>query len=62
MNNSHYYTTISGNDVFVGFIHVEKLEQAWIERVLAEGAASGLIPAWKTLRNEQIRIPGNWRR
>lgn len=36
MNNSTYYTKIAGNDVYVGFIHVDRLEQAWIEDVLTE--------------------------
>ncbi|MGN7720628.1 DNA polymerase III subunit alpha [Chitinophaga sp. 22620] len=58
MNNSQYYTTISGNDVFVGFIHVEKLEQAWIERVLAERAASGPYTSLENFTERTDPNPG----
>lgn len=41
INNSEYYTSIHGNDVFTGFIHVEKLEQSWIGKVISERSAHG---------------------
>ncbi|WP_343701320.1 DNA polymerase III subunit alpha [Chitinophaga sp.] len=41
MNNSEYATRITGNDVYTGFIHVDSLEQAFIERVLRERTANG---------------------
>ncbi len=41
MNNSDYYTNIKGNDVFTGFIHVERLEEAWIKRTLEERRVNG---------------------
>lgn len=36
INNSHYATSIKGQDVYTGFIHVEGLEEAWIKRMLVE--------------------------
>ncbi|RBL88468.1 DNA polymerase III subunit alpha [Chitinophaga flava] len=36
INNSDYSTNIKGEDVYVGFIHVEGLEQALAERILEE--------------------------
>ncbi|RPE12686.1 DNA polymerase III subunit alpha [Chitinophaga lutea] len=41
MNNSLYATRITGNDVYTGFIHVDRLEQAFIEKALAERALNG---------------------
>lgn len=46
INNSDYATNIKGRDVYTGFIHVDRLEQAWIERALScrrgDGLYSGL--------------------
>jgi DNA polymerase-3 subunit alpha len=46
INNSDYLTCIRENDVFVGFIHVDRLEEAWIKKVLKnreyEGPFTGL--------------------
>ena len=42
INNSDYYTNIKGRQVFVGFIHVERLEQKWMERVLLGRQHNGL--------------------
>lgn len=42
INNSDYATNIKGRQVFVGFIHVERLEQAWMERVLLDRKHNGL--------------------
>lgn len=36
INNSDYYTRITGNIVYTGFIHIEGLEIKWIEHVLEE--------------------------
>ncbi|MCE7056288.1 DNA polymerase III subunit alpha [Algoriphagus sp. AGSA1] len=41
VNSSDYLTNISGDDVFVGFIHVEQLEKSLCERMLDERARSG---------------------
>lgn len=41
INNSDYYTKITGNTVYTGFIHVEGLEVKWIEGVLKEREAYG---------------------
>ena len=35
VNNSQHYTCISGKDVFVGFVHVDGLEQALVENIIA---------------------------
>ncbi|UYQ91844.1 DNA polymerase III subunit alpha [Chitinophaga horti] len=46
VNDGDYYTNIKGSDVYTGFIQVDRLEQAWMERVLrcrqADGLFSGL--------------------
>lgn len=36
VNNSNYYTNIKGSDVFVGFIHIEGLEQSLADRILKD--------------------------
>jgi len=36
INNSQYPTSIKGEEVYTGFIHVEGLEEAWIKRMLEE--------------------------
>lgn len=36
INNSDYYTNIKGRQVYVGFIHIEGLEQQLAERILAD--------------------------
>jgi len=41
INNSQYPTSIQGQDVYMGFIHVEGLEEAWIHRMLQERAQYG---------------------
>ncbi|GEP94147.1 DNA polymerase III subunit alpha [Chitinophaga cymbidii] len=41
INNSDYLTSISGNDVFTGFIHVDRLEEAWIKKVLKNRETEG---------------------
>lgn len=34
INHSDYLTTIKGTEVFTGFIHVERLEEAWIKEMI----------------------------
>lgn len=41
INNSDYYTKIAGSTVYTGFIHVEGLEEKWIEDVLLERTLFG---------------------
>lgn len=41
INNSNYYTRITGNTVYTGFIHIEGLEEKWMERVLEERSQYG---------------------
>lgn len=41
INNSDYLTCIRNNDVFVGFIHVDRLEEAWIKKVLKNREREG---------------------
>lgn len=41
VNNGDYYTNIRGKDVYVGFIHVKGLEQAFAERLLEERERAG---------------------
>lgn len=36
VNNSEYKTTICGDDVHVGFIHIKSLEQKWAETIISE--------------------------
>jgi len=36
INNSDYYTRITGDTVYTGFIHIEGLEEKWMEEVLEE--------------------------
>jgi DNA-directed DNA polymerase III PolC len=53
INNSDYYTRITGKTVYTGFIHIEGLEQKWIEDVLEERATYGL---YKSLEDFTTRI------
>lgn len=41
VNNSDYYTNIRGMDVYVGFVHIKGLEQAFTERLLEERERGG---------------------
>ncbi|MGX5817813.1 DNA polymerase III subunit alpha [Chitinophaga lutea] len=43
LNNGSYSTSIRGEDVYTGFIHVERLEQVWIQEVLEERRRHGLF-------------------
>jgi DNA-directed DNA polymerase III PolC len=41
VNNSDHYTNISGEDAYVGFIHIKGLEQALVEKMLEERGLGG---------------------
>ena len=41
VNRSDYLTTLNGRTVFMGFVHLQGLEQAFVERFLAEREARG---------------------
>ncbi|RFS21013.1 DNA polymerase III subunit alpha [Chitinophaga silvatica] len=41
INNSDYYTNIKGNDVFVGMIHIEGLEEALAASILSNREQNG---------------------
>lgn len=62
VNRSTYLTTLYGNDIYIGFIHLRSLETNLAQRVVAEREANG---AYKSLDNflrrvdcglEQVRI------
>src|SRR4051812_16171699 len=42
VNNSDLYTNIKGDEVYVGFIHVKRLESKLIELIIEERKANGL--------------------
>ncbi len=41
VNRSDYLTTLNGRTIFMGFVHLQGLEQQFVERFLAERAARG---------------------
>ena len=41
VNRSDYLTTLNGRTVFMGFVHLQGLEQGFVERFLSERAARG---------------------
>ena len=41
INRSDYLTTLNGRTIFMGFVHLQGLEQQFVERFLAERAARG---------------------
>jgi DNA polymerase III alpha subunit len=41
INHSEYLTSISGSDVYIGFIHVQGLEEAFAARLIDERGANG---------------------
>jgi DNA polymerase-3 subunit alpha len=41
VNRSDYLTTLSGRTIFMGFVHLQGLEQSFVEQFLAERAARG---------------------
>jgi len=43
VNESEYYTTIRGNDVYTGFIHIKSFQQDMVEVILDERNKNGLF-------------------
>jgi DNA polymerase-3 subunit alpha len=43
VNNSLYLTSISGQDIYVGFIHINQMERLAAHRIVAERARGGLF-------------------
>ncbi|WP_462249876.1 DNA polymerase III subunit alpha, partial [Ferruginibacter sp.] len=43
VNESEYYTTIRGNDVYTGFIHIKSFQQAMVDVILEERNKNGLF-------------------
>ena len=41
VNRSEYLTTLNGRTIFMGFVHLQSIEQQFVERFLAERAARG---------------------
>lgn len=41
VNESEYFTTIRGNDVYTGFIHLKSLEEETVGRIIAERSRAG---------------------
>ena len=41
VNRSDYLTTLNGRTIFMGFVHLQGLEQSFVERFLAERATRG---------------------
>ena len=41
INESHYYTTIKGNSVTIGFVHIDGLEKGLVEKLLSERKKQG---------------------
>lgn len=41
VNESDYYTTIKGNDVYIGFVHLKSFKQEMAERILSERNTQG---------------------
>ncbi|UPK69209.1 DNA polymerase III subunit alpha [Chitinophaga filiformis] len=53
INNSEYYTRITGNTVYTGFIHIEGLEEKWMQEVLEERTLYG---AFENLEDFVARV------
>ena len=41
VNESEHYTTIKGNDVYVGFIHIKSLQETMVTKIIEERQESG---------------------
>ena len=54
VNRSDYLTTLNGRTIFMGFVHLQGLEQQFVERFLAERAARG---PFKSLEDFVARVP-----
>jgi DNA polymerase-3 subunit alpha len=54
VNRSSYLTTLSGRTIFMGFVHLQGLEQRFVERFIAEREAHG---PFATLDDFISRVP-----
>ena len=54
VNRSDYLTTLNGRTIFMGFVHLQGLEQSFVERFLAERAAHG---PFTSLEDFILRVP-----
>ena len=54
VNRSDYLTTLKGRTIFMGFVHLQGLEQHFVERFLAERKARG---PFVSLENFMARVP-----
>jgi len=54
VNRSDYLTTLNGRTIFLGFVHLQGLEQDFVECFLAERAAHG---PFKSLEDFVSRVP-----
>ena len=54
VNRSDYLTTLNGRTVFMGFVHLQGLEQNFVERFLAERTAHG---PFRSLEDFIVRVP-----
>ena len=43
VNESEYYTSIRGNDVYTGFIHLKSFQQDMVDVILVERNKNGLF-------------------
>ena len=43
VNQSEWLTTIKGKDVYMGFVHIRKMEKHWVEKILKERKEHGLF-------------------
>ena len=54
VNRSIYLTTLNGRTIFMGFVHLQGLEQHFVERFLAEREARG---PYASLEDFMVRVP-----
>ena len=54
VNRSSYLTTLSGRTIFMGFVHLQGLEQRFVERFIAEREAHG---PFASLDDFILRVP-----
>ena len=54
VNRSSYLTTLNGRTIFMGFVHLQGLEQRFVERFLAEREARG---PFASLEDFMARVP-----
>lgn len=51
VNSSEYYTSIAGNDIFVGFIHLQNLENSIAQQIPAERRRNGFFTSLEDFIN-----------